>query len=439
MGKVTDDDVERVRAFVAAIPRGSVTTGDLATAAGLSSPRIVGWIMRTDSADLPWHPGDRRRWPGPPPTKAQLQLDLLADDGVPIVDGRVLLRDCRWTPSSTASVNCSNYAEQPPGTTTWNGCGGPPPLTPSAQCRCPESVGHLGNLWGVTTPIEPPEHVLRTFGLTSPPIAMGDQWVGGWRVGEVVLSMVPDHARAAWSAATRENLFVDGLRIARPFPRHRRPLRHLRVARRHLYRRVTLRPRFDEVLVAERLRGPRAPGATAVPHATTAPPPPTSTCLPPPTAPRGGASDAHRARGGMLEPVTDDGIASLNALKTLAGLRRPTATSPSQIVHGDLFGTVLFAGAAAPGITDLVPYWRPASWAAAVVAVDALAWGGADENLLDRWADQPEWGRCCCATMFRLAVHALPAFNRGRAAGPDAGRRPGPPARLTRALGLSDS
>ncbi|RUP35825.1 MAG: DNA methyltransferase [Gordonia sp. (in: high G+C Gram-positive bacteria)] len=98
MGKVTDDDVERVRAFVAAIPRGSVTTyGDLATAAGLSSPRIVGWIMRTDSADLPWHrvigAGGR-----PAAHKAQLQLDLLADDGVPIVDGRVLLRDCRWTP-----------------------------------------------------------------------------------------------------------------------------------------------------------------------------------------------------------------------------------------------------------------------------------------------------------------------------------------------------
>jgi uncharacterized protein (TIGR02569 family) len=110
---------------------------------------------------------------------------------------------------------------------------------------------------------------------------------------------------------------------------------------------------------------------------------------------------------GMLEPVTEDGIASLNALKTLAGLRRPT-TSPSQIVHGDLFGTVLFAGAAAPGITDLVPYWRPASWAAAVVAVDALAWGGADDNLLDRWADQPEWGQMLLrATMFRLAVHAL--------------------------------
>ena len=35
---------------------GEVSTyGDIASAAMLSSPRIVGWIMRTDSADLPWH------------------------------------------------------------------------------------------------------------------------------------------------------------------------------------------------------------------------------------------------------------------------------------------------------------------------------------------------------------------------------------------------
>ena len=65
---------------------------------------------------------------------------------------------------------------------------------------------------------QPPDHVLNTFGLTAhPPIAMGDTWVGGWRVGEVVLSLVPDHARAAWSASVRENLYVEGLRIARPF------------------------------------------------------------------------------------------------------------------------------------------------------------------------------------------------------------------------------
>ena len=49
MAPITDAQVERVRALVAAIPAGRVATyGDIASAAGLSSPRIVGWIMRTD-------------------------------------------------------------------------------------------------------------------------------------------------------------------------------------------------------------------------------------------------------------------------------------------------------------------------------------------------------------------------------------------------------
>jgi methylated-DNA-[protein]-cysteine S-methyltransferase len=56
MAQVTEEQVEAVRALVASIPAGRVSTyGDIADAAGLSSPRIVGWIMRTDSSDLPWH------------------------------------------------------------------------------------------------------------------------------------------------------------------------------------------------------------------------------------------------------------------------------------------------------------------------------------------------------------------------------------------------
>lgn len=56
MAKVTDEQVEKVRDLVASIPSGRVSTyGDIADAAELSSPRIVGWIMRTDSSDLPWH------------------------------------------------------------------------------------------------------------------------------------------------------------------------------------------------------------------------------------------------------------------------------------------------------------------------------------------------------------------------------------------------
>ena len=47
MSAITDEDVELVRALVMKIPSGRVATyGDIASAAGLSSPRIVGWIMR---------------------------------------------------------------------------------------------------------------------------------------------------------------------------------------------------------------------------------------------------------------------------------------------------------------------------------------------------------------------------------------------------------
>ncbi|WP_324191760.1 D-glycero-beta-D-manno-heptose 1-phosphate adenylyltransferase [Nocardia elegans] len=66
------------------------------------------------------------------------------------------------------------------------------------------------------TSVEPPEHVRATFGLREvTPSYLGD-WDGGWRCGDVVLSPVADHARAAWSARVRETLRVDGVRLARP-------------------------------------------------------------------------------------------------------------------------------------------------------------------------------------------------------------------------------
>ena len=95
MAAVTDEQVERVRALVASIPPGRVATyGDLAEAVGLSSARIVGWIMRTDSSDLPWHrviPASGR----PAPHLASRQLELLRAEGVLSVDGKIPLRELR--------------------------------------------------------------------------------------------------------------------------------------------------------------------------------------------------------------------------------------------------------------------------------------------------------------------------------------------------------
>jgi uncharacterized protein (TIGR02569 family) len=91
----------------------------------------------------------------------------------------------------------------------------------------------------------------------------------------------------------------------------------------------------------------------------------------------------------------------------LVAARRPVMLR-SQVVHGDLFGNVLFAGSAHPAVIDFVPFWRPPEWAAAVVVVDALAWGGADLSLLHRWATLPEWPQVLLrALLFRVAAHAV--------------------------------
>lgn len=92
MAAVTEEQVEAVRALVSSIPAGRVATyGDIADAAGLSSPRIVGWIMRTDSSDLPWHrviTASGR----PAAHLATRQLARLRAEGVLAADGRVPLR-----------------------------------------------------------------------------------------------------------------------------------------------------------------------------------------------------------------------------------------------------------------------------------------------------------------------------------------------------------
>jgi methylated-DNA-protein-cysteine methyltransferase-like protein len=92
---ISDEQVENVRSLVASIPAGRVATyGDIADAAGLSSPRIVGWIMRTDSSDLPWHRVITAS--GRPAVHLTTrQLELLRAEGVLAIDGRVRLAKVR--------------------------------------------------------------------------------------------------------------------------------------------------------------------------------------------------------------------------------------------------------------------------------------------------------------------------------------------------------
>lgn len=260
--------------------------------------------------------------------------------------------------------------------------------------------------------VEPPVHVRSTFGLReSVGVALDGTWDGGWRYDDVVLAPVADNARAAWSAKIRESLDVDGVRLARPV---RSSDGRYVVSGWHAESFITgaPEPRYDEVVsVCVRLHASTA--GLERPRFLTQPVRPPYSDVDVFAVADQSAWDEdplRAARGhGMLVGVGEEGERCLELITQLAALRRPVHT-PEQVVHGDLYGTVLFAGAAAPGIVDFTPYWRPAPWAAAVVVVDAISWGGADAGLIGRWSVLPEWPQMLLrALMFRLAVHALHA------------------------------
>lgn len=211
-----------------------------------------------------------------------------------------------------------------------------------------------------------------------------------WRCDEVGLRPATNPAEASWVAQTLGELDVAELRIGRPI---RSSDGRWVVGGWVAFRFVEGRPepRYDEIVAASLrlhkatadLDRPRFLGMRADVFAL-----------------------ADRAAWGEEEAPLDVSLGG-RLFDLLAELRRPTRLVP-QIVHGDLFGNVLFTGDEPPGIVDFTAFHRPPEWAAAVVVVDALAWGGADEGILRRWSHLPEWSQALLhALLFRLAVHAL--------------------------------
>jgi uncharacterized protein (TIGR02569 family) len=91
---------------------------------------------------------------------------------------------------------------------------------------------------------------------------------------------------------------------------------------------------------------------------------------------------------------------------------RTPVSPPSQLIHGDLSGNVLFADGLAPAVIDLSPYWRPAAYASAIVAVDAFLWHGADAELLATVARGEDGSQLLVrALLFRLLATRDPGLT----------------------------
>jgi len=111
-------------------------------------------------------------------------------------------------------------------------------------------------------------------------------------------------------------------------------------------------------------------------------------------------------------------------IRSLLSVLRPMDL-PSQLMHGDLGGNVLFADGEPPAVIDFSPYWRPPGLAIAVAAVDALQWSGADPAILGQLTGEPELDQLLGrALVYR---HVTEIIARSGGTGLDAVARTGQP------------
>jgi uncharacterized protein (TIGR02569 family) len=111
-----------------------------------------------------------------------------------------------------------------------------------------------------------------------------------------------------------------------------------------------------------------------------------------------------RDPGSLLGPPA--GQLADQVRRLLAALR--PVDLPGQLIHADLAGNVLFADGAPPAVIDFSPLERPAGLPLAIVAVDALQWRGALPEVLDQFADEPEFDQLLArALIYRLVTHIV--------------------------------
>jgi uncharacterized protein (TIGR02569 family) len=234
-----------------------------------------------------------------------------------------------------------------------------------------------------------PQQVFDAFGLTGPVDLLPGGEGHSVRVGSVVLKPAEDGDEASWAAELLGTLDEEGFRLARPVrARDGRWVVAGWCASCHVTGETGPAGRWPLLLAASRAF-----------HAALLP-------IPRPAFLAGRTHRwalADRVAWGeaTCEPLT----AVQPLMDRLTAVRQPVSAQ-CQLVHGDLSGNVLFADGLAPAIIDFSPYWRPAAYADAIIAVDGLLWHAADRGLLTLAGTTPDFPQMLVRALnFRLVAH----------------------------------
>jgi len=253
-------------------------------------------------------------------------------------------------------------------------------------------------------PSQPPSRlVLDAFGAAGArPVPLGGGQDTSWLAAGLVLKPADlDREELAWQARIYSRLSCDGFRLARPVAAAGGSLcvdgwcASEYVAGRHEQRRwaeiIAVGERFHAALRA--ISRPGFLDHRASPWAI-----------------------SDRVAWGEY-PAGD--FPQVRHLPRLASALRPVS-APSQLIHGDLSGNVLFHDQLPPAIIDFSPYWRPVAYASAIVVADALVWEGADSQILDAVSHIDDFGQYLIrALIFRAVTDWILAKNEPAAPGLD--------------------
>lgn len=211
----------------------------------------------------------------------------------------------------------------------------------------------------------PTPDILNAFGVREVPHLLPGGAGTTYRAGNIVLKPIANSAEADWFAYLFNSMEEVGFRVARPIQSAHSTWSVNSWTASHFVLGKEIKGRWEEKITVSRAFHRALSGYAQPPHIARAQHP---------------WAIADRFAWGEEEVNYHRQLAP--ALQELLVLIQPISL-PSQLIHGDITGNILFHDPLPPAVIDMAPYWRPAEFATAIIVVDSIVWEGASGTLME--------------------------------------------------------